>query len=225
MLLALGGLAIGVGGAVYLARHQAKNALGRVVGPDAAPRPPLVGERVRGGMKLRHYRTGRMTIEQRVRLIQDGVWDDVQNGQLRQLALSITKHCPERDKRCEAKAVYNFIKGKMRYTGDVGPVAMGAGGPVEAVDYFQSTKRSLQIGGGDCDDHVRAFASLASLNGLHTRLRVTAESLFGEHGHIYPIVELGDRWVAADTTLPGSRFGVEVPFAKNVDFQVKDFPA
>lgn len=228
LLLALGGLAVGVGGAIYLARHQGKVALGRVVTGRAA-RPPLVGERSEGGMRVRHYRSARMPIEQRVRLIQDRVWEGIQDPRMRKLALAITKNCPERDGLCEAKAVYNYVKSRTRYTGDIAPVAMGAGGPVESVDLFQSAQRTLEFGGGDCDDHVALGAVLMSLNGIETRLRVTAERVFADWGHIYPVVGLPKtaptKWIAADTTLPGSRFGVEVPFGKNLDYVVKDVPA
>lgn len=228
LLIALAGLGLGVAGAVFIARHRARGSLGRYVS-DPAPRPPLVGESSAGGMKVRHYRANRLPIEQRVRLIQDKVWEGVQDGRMRKLALQITRTCPERDGLCEAKAVYAYMKKHVRYTGDVAPVAMGAGGPVEAVDFFQSGARTLEFGGGDCDDHVIAYAVLAALNGVPVRLRVTAESLMGDHGHIYPVVGLPklapSKWTAADTTLPGNRFGVEVPYAKNLDFKTVDVPA
>lgn len=228
--LALGGLAIGIGGAIYLARNQGKaslfgGGLGRLF-PGKGARPPLVGETTGGGMKMSHYRSNNMPIEERVRLIQDRVWGEkggVRDPRMRKLALQITKHCPERDGTCEARAVYNYIKQHVRYTGDVAPVAMGAGGPVEAIDLFQSAPRTLEFGGGDCDDNVILGSVLLAHNGITPRIRVTSEALLGEYSHVYALAGLPkldpQKWVAIDTTLPGNRnFGVEAPYKRHLDF-------
>lgn len=230
--LALGvvGLAAAVGGLVMLGKRQAKLAgLGRLRAPKyrfvdkKSPQAPVVGSATSGGMRTEHRRSMTMPIEERVATIQDLVWKGVQDGQMRKLALQITKHCPERDGLCEAKSIYNYVKDRVRYTGDVAPVAMGAGGPVEGIDYFQLGKRTLEVEGGDCDDQSILVATLLAHNGITPRLRVTASTRNGEDEHIYPLAGLDKnnptRWVALDTTLPGKdKFGVEYPAGRITDF-------
>lgn len=190
---------------------------------ELAPPTPVVDRTEAGGMKLEHRRSSSMPIEQRVRNIQDQVWKGVRDPRMRKLALEITYHCPERDSECEAKAIYDAMKKRIRYTGDVAPVKMGADGPVEGVDLYQSPWRTWEFKGGDCDDHSGLAATLLSLNGIPARVRVTAENRYADWGHIYGLAGLpknGPRsWKALDTTLPGNnRFGYEVPFGRNVDF-------
>ena len=194
----------------------------RLVDKKYAP-APLVGSYESGGMRMEHRRSADMPIEQRVASLQDLVWKGVQDPQMRKLALQITKHCPERDGLCEAKAVYNYVKANVRYTGDVAPVKMGSRGPVEGVDLFQTAKRTLEMQGGDCDDHAVLSATLLAHNGITPRFRVTAETRNGDDSHIYTIAGLSKtnprKWVALDSTLPGKdQFGVEYPAGRVTDF-------
>lgn len=187
------------------------------------PQAPVVGQFEAGGMKMVHRRSDDMPIEERVASIQDLVWKGVQDPRMRKLALQITKHCPERDGMCEARAVYDYVKDHVRYTGDIAPVRMGRDGPVEGVDLFQRGDRTLEFGGGDCDDHSTLTATLLAHNGITPRLRVTASSRNGDDEHIYPLAGLPkpspSKWVALDTTLPGkNKFGVELPAARITDF-------
>lgn len=184
---------------------------------------PLVGESSAGGMKIQHRRSASMPIEERVASIQDMVWAGIQDPRMRKLALQITKHCPERDGTCEARAVYDYVKANVRYTGDVAPIKMGRSGPVEGVDLYQAGKRTLEFQGGDCDDQSILVSTLLAHNGITPRLRVVAESRTADDSHIYPIAGLPKnaptKWVALDTTLPGNkRFGVEMPVGRITDF-------
>lgn len=229
--LALGavGLAAIVGAMIMVARRkQALAGLGflkpkyRLVNERFA-QAPVVGRSEGGGMKIEHRRSAEMPIEERVASIQDLVWKGVQDPQMRKLALQITKHCPERDGLCEAKAVYAFVKKHVRYTGDVAPVKMGRNGPVEGVDFFQLGKRTIEIGGGDCDDQAILGATLLAHNGITPRLRVTASQRNGEDEHIYAGAllpkERPTKFYAIDSTLPGSnKFGVEYPAGRITDF-------
>lgn len=216
---------------IMLARRQSKLAGLGLIKPkyrlvdQRYAQAPVVGRSESGGMKIEHRRSATMPIEERVASIQDLVWKGVQDPQMRKLALKITSHCPERDGLCEARAVYDYVKRHVRYTGDVAPVKMGRNGPVEGVDYFQLGKRTLEIGGGDCDDQSILGATLLAHNGIMPRLRVTSSTRNGEDEHIYPVAmlpkERPTKAVALDTTLPGSnKFGVEYPAGR-----VTDFPA
>jgi hypothetical protein len=232
--LALGALGVGaaVAGLVMLAKRQTQlNGLGARLGllnpkyrfvDRKFRQAPMVGSSEAGGMRIEHRRSPDMPIEERVASIQDLVWKGVQDPRMRKLALQITKHCPERDGLCETKAVFDYVKKHVRYTGDVAPVKMGRNGPIEGVDLFQAGKRTLEFGGGDCDDHSTLISTLLALNGIMPRLRVTAQTRNGEDSHIYAIAGLPKenpgKWVALDTTLPGHKFGVEYPAGRITDF-------
>lgn len=112
--------------------------------------PRMVGSRREQGMLLQHWSDKVMPIKQRVGLLQDLTWKSVQDPRLRKVALDITHRCPARDGECEARAVYDWVRSNIRYTGDIAPVKMGSRGKVEGVDLFQSAMRSLEFRGGDC---------------------------------------------------------------------------
>jgi transglutaminase-like putative cysteine protease len=175
-----------------------------------------------GGMTLKHYR-GALPIKKRVALLQDLVWQSVQDPKMRKLALQITKGCPARDGECEARAIYNWVKRNIRYTGDVAPVKMGSKGPVEGVDLYQTAARTVEFGGGDCDDHVGLAATLLTLNGIPAKFRITAPMGMGDDwSHIFGLAGLPKTnpatWRALDTTLPHGQFGTEAAYGRKLDF-------
>lgn len=111
---------------------------------------PVVGRTTSKGMTVEHRRSANMSIEQRVRTIQDMVWKSVQVPEMRKLALQLTRKCPERDELCETKAIYDAVRARVRYNGDVAPVKMGADGPVEAIDMYHRADRTWEFGAADC---------------------------------------------------------------------------
>lgn len=212
-LAIVGGVALAAGGVVLLTRKETET--------------PLLGRATEtthsGDMKLTHYRS-EMPIEERVGLLQDLTAKSVKDPKMRKLALGITRGCPARDGSCEARAIYNWTKKNIRYTGDVGPHKLSRTGPVEGVDLFQSAARTAEFGGGDCDDHSILNCTLALLNGLHCRFRVTSPSKKrgDNYTHVYAVAGLPKnnprKWVALDSTLPGRKYGKEAPHAKRRDF-------
>ena len=213
-----------VGAFLYYRERKAAQALqglrgGRYLGD--AEEAPVVGGYSNGGMRTQLRASRDMPIEQRLATIQRKVRESVQDPEMRKLALQITSKCPERDKVCEAKAIYHATKKRIRYTGDVAPVVW-EDGSIEGIDLYQSARRTwFDMLGGDCDDQAILNSTLLSLNGIPAMLRVTAESHLDDWSHIYAVGQLGNMTLALDTTLPGkNRFGVEAPYAKK-----KDFPA
>ncbi len=67
----------------------------------------------------------------------------------------------------------DFVKSNIRYTGDI-----------TFKDTFQSAYRTLQYGGGDCDDHAGLNAVLAMENGFQTKFRITSNT-GASWDHIY----------------------------------------
>lgn len=137
----IGGLALtGIGVGVAVSRKRKKN-LGEI---------PVIGRTKKDGMTLTHRRAAKMPIEKRAAALQDLVWQGVQDPSMRKLALEITNGCPARDGLCEAKAIDTWMRKNIRYTGDVAPIKMGSKGPVESIDLYQSPRRTVEFGGGDC---------------------------------------------------------------------------
>ena len=221
-LTGLGGLAmIIIGGATYARQKQL---LGRPGGLGRArlrgTQAPVVGSYNDGNMKTTLRSSPDMPIEERLATIQDLVLKSAQDPQMRKLALMITARCPERDKICEAEAIYHAVKHRVRYTGDIGAIRH-ADGVVDGIDLYQSARRTIEMGGGDCDDQAIVNATLLALNGFDPILRVVKQKSDPDWSHIYAGFYDGRKFVALDTTLPGNNnFGIEGPFAK-----FKDFPA
>jgi hypothetical protein len=117
-----------------------------------------------------------------------------------------------RDDLGELRAIYEFVKRNVRYTGDI-----------TFKDTFQSALRTLEMGGGDCDDHGELVAVIGAENGYQPKWRITSNT-GASWDHIYCLLGVPKhrptRWIALDTTLPGNRFGQEPPRAKYRDFDV-----
>lgn len=230
--LALGSVAA-IGGTIALATRKKTRTSSTLADSHAFGRSNALPKRVqtvkRGGMRLDAYEQPSMTIQERVALLQDLVAKGVTDPRMRKLALEITRECPPRDGECEARSIYAWMRQNVRYTGDIGPHVRRRGQAAEPVDLFQLGKRTVEFGGGDCDDHSVLGATLAAHNGFHTRFRITAPSSaknVDDWSHIYLMIGLPKdnptRWVAVDTTIGRTGrenlFGVEVPFGKKIDF-------
>lgn len=218
--LGLGTVAAGVGVALVMSsRRQGLSGAGQLGrGGNARSRTEV------DGMILTEHRSKKMPIKERVGILQDLTHKSVQDPTMRKLALQITRQCPARDGKCEAKAIDAWTRKNIRYTGDVGPHKLGRNGPVEGVDLFQAAARTVEFGGGDCDDHSILNCTLALHNGMACKYRVTSptKGRGEDFTHIYAMVGLPKnrptKWVALDTTLPGQRAGVEAPYQKHLDF-------
>lgn len=215
-----------VGGIAYAKGQRAGvNGLGwgkkqRFVG--RAKEAPVINRFTSGGMTTTLREQANMPIEVRVASIQKQIERSIQDPEMRALALRITKGCPERDGLCEAQAVYSFVKQNVRYTGDVAPIRW-SDGKVEGVDLFQSAKRTIEIGGEDCDGHAIVNSTLLALNGITPILRVVRTRSDKDWSHIFAGALLpkgtGSKFVSMDTTLPGNdHFGREPDYYKSLDF-------
>lgn len=216
-----------LGTAAFLARTAGPAPV--VVTRNNAKRPPIADQVRVGDMTLTRYSSPTMTIDQRVKLIQENVWKGANDPRMRELALKLTRNCGRDDGPCEIKSIFDAVKRHVRYTGDVGPILNPKTGQVEAIDYYQGPWRTWSMGGGDCDDHVALISTLLAKIGHTVRLRVSAPSRWSEWAHIYPVVGVGKmdptKWVAVDTTLEGRpTVGSESRYGKARDY-VMDAPA
>jgi len=153
----VGAIALGAGAVAYGRRQVLRGAFGRttagpapVVVHNRAGRPPVASRVKVGDMTLTRYAAKSLPIGQRVRLIQDQVWNGVNDPRIRELALKITRGCGRDEGPCEVKSVFDAVHKNVRYTGDVGPVLNPKTGEVEPHDYYQSPWRTWSMHGGDC---------------------------------------------------------------------------
>ena len=218
-LTGLSGLAmILIGGVTYARQRKVLGSPGLGRAKGRVPQAPIVGSYNDGNMKTTLRASTDMPIEERLATIQDLVEKSVQDPQMRKAALMVTSRCPERDKICEAEAIYQAVKHRVRYTGDVGSI-QHSDGSVDGIDLYQSARRTLEMGGGDCDDQAIVNATLLALNGFDPVLRVVKQKGDKDWSHIYAGFYHGTKFVALDTTLPGNNnFGIEGPYAKYKDF-------
>ncbi len=216
---------LGVGGVAALGvlawAYRGRSPLGYYE-PGVMPRPTPVQETRAGNHTTRLYRARNISINERIGLIQDQIFKSINDPRMKWIAADVVRQCPERDGACEAKAVYNAVKARVRYAGDVAPIKHGRNGPKDAIDLYQVAWDTWSMGAGDCDDQSILLATLLALNGIEPRLRVTATSKREDWSHIYVVAGLPKyaptKWIAVDSTLPGRRFGLEAPYGKFVDF-------
>lgn len=146
----------------------------------------------------------------------------IRNARMRGYGLAITRACHARDDMCELKAIFDFVTHRnpqtgitnIRYTGDI-----------RGKDTFQSALRTMEFGGGDCDDHAQLNAVLAAVNGFKGKWRITSNT-GASWDHIYYLAGVPKnrpfQWIALDTTLGAGRFNKEPNRAKYQDFYVSE---
>lgn len=168
------------------------------------------------------------TLEDRVKILRRMVWlgdrafgrgrpftGGLKDPQMRMIGLEVVKGCRARNDLCELQSIFEFVKANIRYTGDI-----------VNKDTFQTAFRTLQLGGGDCDDHSVLNSVLAGENGFQTKFCITSNT-GATWDHIFckaGVPKMSPtRWVAMDSTLPGAnKFGVLPPMAKYRDFEVSE---
>jgi transglutaminase superfamily protein len=155
------------------------------------------------------------TLEDRVDILRQQVFNvrgGLRDPIMRRLGLLATRQCRARADSCELEAIYWFTANNVRYTGDIA-----------GKDTYQTALRTLQYGGGDCDDHGILNAVLAMENGFTCHWRITSNT-GGSWDHIYCMAGVPKHkpveWIALDTTLTGGRIGREPRFVKYKDFLV-----
>jgi hypothetical protein len=153
----------------------------------------------------------------RVRVLHKLTWGAVgglRDPLMRHIGLMVTRGCPARADMCELRAIFDFVVTNVRYTGDI-----------TDKDTFQSALRTLQFGGGDCDDHSILNATLAMENGFRCKWRITSNT-GATWDHIYCMAAVPkhkpSQWIPLDTTLGYGRFNSEPRRAKYEDFEVQE---
>ena len=129
-------------------------------------------------------------------------WNEAKrDAQLQELALVLAREAGP-NKEQQARNLHEYVRDGIRFVR-------------EPRERFADSWWTLELGQGDCDDKARLLVSLARAIRLPARfvpLMLRAE-LFGPNvpGHVcaqfgFPTAK-PTRWVWAETTLPGARFG------------------
>jgi len=114
---------------------------------------------------------------------------------VRNTAIEITRNCPSKDFRCEVEAVWNWVVENIRFVRDI-----------NGVETLQKPARTIDLGVGDCDDHVTLISSLLESIGHPTRF-VAVGFYPGEFSHVFAETRIGERWIPLETTVPGVDIG------------------
>jgi len=99
--------------------------------------------------------------------------------QVREIAAQAVSGVPPREWKKEATALFEWTRKNVRYTLDP-----------HNVELFQSTRRSVEVGIGDCDDQAITLGSLLQSVGIPIRLRVIGLKGSDKFQHIYVLAGL-----------------------------------
>jgi hypothetical protein len=197
---------------------------------------PVVARKKTGDMTVTVYSDRDMPIGMRVGIIQDMTAESLARRDVHDLAQAIVgagtrtvrvgkyditvrgAGCAATDRACKANAIGTWTAANVRYSGDIAPIKKGRNGPLEPIDYFQTARRTIEMGGGDCDDQDGVNCTLLEEVDVRCHHRVTAPRPASDWGHIYTMGDVGGRLVALDSTLPGYQTGRQARHHRKVDF-------
>jgi hypothetical protein len=111
---------------------------------------------------------------------------------IRQAAIQLTQGLPQKDWYSEIKALYEFVRDRIRYVRDI-----------TGVETLHTADRVLLNKQGDCDDKGILLAALLGSLGHPTRF-VAAAFKPNSYSHVWAEVFYNGQWVPLETTEPVS---------------------
>ena len=117
-----------------------------------------------------------------------------------QLATKIIDSCPAKDKMCEGKTIFYFVKKTIKFVND----------PID-VELVRDPWVILQERKADCDELSLLIAALAASVGIPYKFATIAADLVrpDEFSHVYTMMYIQGKWHGADASVPKSYFGWE----------------
>jgi predicted transglutaminase-like cysteine proteinase len=151
------------------------------------------------------------TVREIVGLIQSGT----RNERVRLAAIEAIRNCPWKNRKCEAEAIFAWLRRNIRFTYDP-----------EGAELLQDVDAIMMHRAADCDDFVILGGAMLRSVGIPARIVIIASdpSAPSAFSHIYLHAELrpGD-WVGFDPTVTDSRLGWEPPrFTRKEVIAVED---
>lgn len=153
------------------------------------------------------------TIDERVDLIRKLIKQGGKDPEVKEQAIKVTNRrrsngdweIREKDQKGEVLALFKYVRSKVRYTND----ALRA-------DQFVTARKTLRLGGGDCDDLTIALGSLLEGIGFPVKIRVIQTTGSPTWNHVYLLVGLPKTapkaWVPLDASMDKNA-GWEAPGA------------
>lgn len=160
------------------------------------------------------------TIDQRVHHIVKMIQKGRDHPQVRKVTVQLlSKKCgkewcvPEKSWWAEVVTIFDGVRANVRYTRDT-----------YNKDLFQHPARTLQFGGGDCDDYAITLGSMLQAVGYPVKLRVIRTKDSPEWNHIYLLVGMPPKdpkkWISLDGSVDKPA-GWEAP--KSMIAEIRDF--
>ena len=124
--------------------------------------------------------------------------------EVRETAIDVVRGAGVRphDTRGELAALFRFVRGAVRFTGDVA-----------GVETLQAPHYTLAVMAGDCDDRAILLAALARAIGIPASFRVIAANPRrpGTYSHVYVVAKVQGKDVPLDPTYETTPPGWEHP--------------
>jgi transglutaminase-like putative cysteine protease len=126
-----------------------------------------------------------------LRVMRDLVRRYKRAGRIRETALELTAGLRPKDWPAEVRALFEFVRDRIRYVRDV-----------HGVETIQTPDVTLDLEQGDCDDKSTLLAALLESIGHPTRFVAVGFSAPDSYSHVYVETRVGPRWIALDPTVP-----------------------
>ncbi len=135
-----------------------------------------------------HIQDGVLGIKETLRCMGKLIQDGKRSSLVRDKALSLIRHLPQKAYRREVEECHAFVRDQMRYCQDT-----------TDIEVIQTADASLRIMQGDCDDKAVLLCSLLESIGHKTRL-VAIGFEPGVFAHVLLDTLIGPYWVSCEST-------------------------
>lgn len=108
---------------------------------------------------------------------------------IRDTAISLLAGVRPRDWAGETRALYEYVRDRIRYTRDV-----------NGVETIQTPPVTMELEAGDCDDKSTLLAALLESVGHPTRFVATGYRAPHAYSHVYVESLIGTKWMPLDAT-------------------------
>ena len=136
---------------------------------------------------------------QTVSLMRSLIDQGVRDADINRFALALLERVPAHDTMAEAKAMYQWVRKNIRFTGDI-----------YNAETLRTAREILQVRAGDCDDiNGVLLPTLLESVGIETRpITINADSGRPElYSHIYTEANIDGQWIPLDAASKHASFG------------------
>ena len=109
---------------------------------------------------------------------------------IRDTAISLVAGVEQRDWSGEARALFEYVRDRIRYTRDI-----------NGVETIQTPPVTMELEAGDCDDKSTLLAALLESIGHPSRFVAAGYQEPGRYSHVYVETKIRDKWMPLDATV------------------------